>query len=74
VLTEETARTGVRLAAVHRVGSLAIGDAALVTVAASPHRGEAFDALEHAVDRIKAEVPIWKRQHFTDGESSWVGL
>jgi molybdopterin synthase catalytic subunit len=73
-VAEESASTGVRLAASHRVGPLQIGDAALIAAAASPHRAEAFAALAHLVDRIKAEVPIWKRQHFRDGESTWVGL
>lgn len=74
VVEEETERSGVRLAAVHRIGQLGIGDAALVAAAASPHRAEAFDAIERLVERIKHEVPIWKRQHFTEGSSEWVGL
>lgn len=68
------AEGGVRLAAVHRVGALRIGDTALVAAAASAHRGESFAALERLVERIKREVPIWKRQHFSDGVSEWVGL
>lgn len=71
---EAEAREGVRLAAAHRVGALRIGDAALVAAAASAHRAEAFAALERLVARIKREVPIWKRQHFADGVSEWVGL
>jgi molybdopterin synthase catalytic subunit len=59
---------------VHRVGSLRIGDLALFAAAASAHRAEAFAACAALVDRIKAEVPIWKRQHFADGTSEWVGL
>ncbi|MFC5338990.1 molybdenum cofactor biosynthesis protein MoaE [Leucobacter denitrificans] len=74
VVREETERTGVRLAAWHRVGSLEIGDAALVAAAASAHRAEAFAAIETLVERIKTEVPIWKRQHYTSGSSDWVGL
>jgi len=74
VVAEEHERTGVRVAAVHRVGSLAIGDAALVASAASAHRREAFAAIEALVERIKHEVPIWKRQHFEAGASEWVGL
>ncbi|MFD1715812.1 molybdenum cofactor biosynthesis protein MoaE [Amnibacterium flavum] len=68
------AETGVTLAAVHRVGALTVGDVALVAVAASPHRGDAFAACQLLVDRIKVEVPIWKKQHYPDGESDWVGL
>lgn len=74
IVAEERERTGIRLAAVHRVGSLGIGDAALVAAAASAHRRESFEAIERLVERIKHEVPIWKRQHFTEGSSEWVGL
>ncbi|WP_454041140.1 molybdenum cofactor biosynthesis protein MoaE [Cellulosimicrobium sp. Marseille-Q8652] len=68
------AETGLRVAAVHRYGALAVGDVALVAAAAAGHRREAFEACSLLVERIKAEVPIWKRQHFTDGVSEWVGL
>lgn len=70
----ENARTGLKLSAVHRVGELEIGDSALVVAAASAHRPEAFAAVEDLVVRIKREVPIWKRQHYSDGVSEWVGL
>jgi molybdopterin synthase catalytic subunit len=66
--------TGVRVIAVHRVGSLVVGDTALVAAAAAAHRGEAFDACERLVDLVKATVPIWKRQHLSDGATEWVGL
>jgi molybdopterin synthase catalytic subunit len=72
---EEVARsTGLRVAAQHRVGSLTIGDLALIAAVAAPHRAEAFAACAELVEIIKARVPIWKRQHFTDGASEWVGL
>lgn len=74
VIAEERQRTGLRLAAAHRIGPLAIGDAALIAAASAPHRGEAFAAIERLVERIKHEVPIWKRQHFENGSSEWVGL
>lgn len=67
-------RTGLRVAAVHRVGTLTVGDVALVAAVSSGHRAEGFAACAELVERIKAEVPIWKRQHFTDGVSEWVGL
>ena len=73
-VASESERTGLRLAAAHRVGELRIGDAALVAAASAPHRDEAFAAIERLVERIKAEVPIWKRQHFAAGASEWVGL
>jgi len=66
--------TGLRVAAEHRVGSLTIGDLALVAAVAAPHRAEAFAACAELVEIIKASVPIWKRQHFADGVSEWVGL
>lgn len=69
-----TNETGVAVAAVHRVGALKIGDIALYAAAASAHRADAFAACAALVDRIKETVPIWKRQHFTDGTSEWVGL
>jgi molybdopterin synthase catalytic subunit len=61
------------VAAVHRVGDLAIGDAAIVVAVACGHRGEAFDACERLVDDIKTRVPIWKHQVFGDGSDEWVG-
>ena len=67
-------RTGLAVAAVHRIGTLAIGDVALVAAVASPHRAEAFAACSELVDAIKTGVPIWKRQHTTDGTTEWVGL
>jgi len=68
------AETGLALAAAHRVGDLRIGDVALFAAASAPHRAEAFDACERLVELIKHEVPIWKRQHYDDGVSEWVGL
>ncbi|MFE6964023.1 molybdenum cofactor biosynthesis protein MoaE [Agromyces sp. NPDC057679] len=69
-----TEETGLAVAAAHRVGDLCIGDVALVAAAGAGHRAEAFDACERLVELIKREVPIWKRQHFDDGVSEWVGL
>jgi molybdenum cofactor synthesis domain-containing protein len=63
---------GTRLACVHRVGSLAVGELAIVTAASAPHRAEAFAANRELVDGIKATVPIWKRQHGPHGPY-WVG-
>ncbi|PQP20045.1 molybdenum cofactor biosynthesis protein MoaE [Rhodococcus opacus] len=69
-----SAESGLPVAAVHRVGPLTVGDLALVAAVAAAHRAEAFAACAMLVDRIKAEVPIWKRQHFADGVTEWVGL
>ena len=61
------------VAMVHRIGRLAIGEASVAIAVAAPHRGEAFDACEYAIDTLKATVPIWKKEVFADGEV-WVGL
>ena len=61
------------IAAVHRVGDLAIGDLAVVLAVSCPHRGEAFDACRDLIDVLKASVPIWKHQRFDDGSAEWVG-
>jgi molybdopterin synthase catalytic subunit len=56
------------------VGDLRIGDVALYAAASAGHRAEAFAACERLVEEIKRGVPIWKRQHYDDGVSEWVGL
>jgi len=61
-----------RLAVLHRVGSLVVGDAAVVCAASTPHRAEAFQACRLLIDRIKARVPIWKREYGPSGPY-WVG-
>ena len=61
------------LAIAHRLGRLEIGEVSLVVAAASPHRAEAFAACQYVVDRIKQNVPIWKKEVFEDGEV-WVGM
>ncbi|MFC9554059.1 molybdenum cofactor biosynthesis protein MoaE [Rhodococcus sp. NPDC056960] len=71
---EVSAATGLPVAAVHRIGTLAVGDLAVVAAVSAPHRAEAFGACAELVERIKHEVPIWKRQRFADGASEWVGL
>jgi molybdopterin synthase catalytic subunit len=70
---EETRRlfpvTEVRL--VHRLGHLGVGEASVAVAVASPHRPEAFAACRHAIDALKARVPIWKKEHYADG-SAWL--
>lgn len=58
-----------RLALLHRVGTLAIGESAVIVVASAPHRTEAFDAARFCIDALKATVPIWKRERWSGGES-----
>jgi molybdopterin synthase catalytic subunit len=61
------------VAAVHRVGPLALGDVAVIVATAALHRGDAFEASRALIDQLKATVPIWKHQTFTDGTDEWVG-
>lgn len=63
--------SGVRVAMVHRIGRLEIGDAAVMVAAAGPHRPEAFEACRFAIDTLKATVPIWKKE-FAEGGAYWV--
>jgi molybdopterin synthase catalytic subunit len=65
--------TGVRaIAASHRVGTLYIGDAALVAAVAADHRGAAFEVCARLVDTVKERLPVWKHQFFADGTDEWV--
>lgn len=74
VCDEVAEEYGVRaLAAVHRTGTLAIGDAAVIVATATAHRGDAFEASRALIDRLKQTVPIWKHQVFADGSDEWVG-
>ena len=57
---------------VHRIGTLAIGDTAIIAMAYAAHRREAFQACEEAVERVKHEVPVWKEEFYLDGSSQYV--
>ncbi|MET8995246.1 molybdenum cofactor biosynthesis protein MoaE [Amycolatopsis sp. NPDC004169] len=74
VVADLSARwSGVRAVAVsHRLGALTIGDVALACAVAAEHRGQAFSACSELVDEVKARLPVWKHQHFTDGTDEWV--
>ena len=61
-----------KISMVHRVGVVAIGEASVVIAVSSAHRREAFEACRFAIDRLKQDVPIWKKEVFADGEI-WVG-
>lgn len=63
---------GARVAIVHRVGALLPGDVSVIVVVGTPHRADAFEACRHAIERLKVEVPIWKKEHGEDG-TVWVG-
>jgi molybdopterin synthase catalytic subunit len=60
------------IAIVHRIGKLEIGDSSIVVAVAAPHRQAAFEACAYAMERVKAEVPIWKKEFFADGADHWV--
>lgn len=72
ILEEARTRFGVAAWAAHRVGTLEVGDAAVVVEVASGHRGEGFEACRWIIDQIKSRVPIWKREHYREGDSEWV--
>ena len=61
-----------QVAIVHRLGRLEIGEASIVIAVAAPHRAEAFEACRYTIDRLKEEVPIWKKEVSTAGEE-WIG-
>jgi molybdopterin synthase catalytic subunit len=73
IADEVGSRFGVtRLAAVHRIGEVALGEASVVIVAAAAHREAAFEACRYVIEELKARVPIWKAERFADG-SVWLG-
>jgi molybdopterin synthase catalytic subunit len=61
-----------RVAILHRTGDLAIGEASVVVACSAPHRAEAFEACRHGIERLKQDVPIWKREGLVSGEARWV--
>jgi molybdopterin synthase catalytic subunit len=67
----ERRHPGSRVAIVHRVGTIPVGEPSVLIAVASPHREAAYAASREALERLKTEVPIWKREHYADGESSW---
>jgi molybdopterin synthase catalytic subunit len=62
-----------RVAMLHRIGRLEIGESSVVIAVSAAHRGDAFEACRYAIDTLKRTVPVWKKEHFDDGEV-WVGL
>lgn len=72
ILAEATTRFGVAVEAEHRLGVLAVGEPAVVVAAGHAHRGPAFEACRWVIDELKRRVPIWKREHYADGERAWV--
>jgi molybdopterin synthase catalytic subunit len=62
----------IKIAIVHRTGQLTIGDASVVIACSAPHRGDAFEACRQGIERLKHDVPIWKKEALVGGESHWV--
>jgi len=58
----------------HRTGRLAIGEISVLVAVGCPHRAEAFDACRYGIDTLKHNAPIWKKEHWADGTSSWVSI
>jgi molybdopterin synthase catalytic subunit len=61
-----------RVALLHRTGTLDVGEASVVVAVSAPHRAEAFEACRHGIERLKHDVPIWKKESLVGGESHWV--
>ena len=57
---------------IHRVGTLEIGDTAVIVVATSGHRDQSFKGCRYIIDEVKVRVPIWKKEHYADGETEWL--
>lgn len=69
--TLEGEHEDLRVAIVHRLGEMTVGEASVAIATASPHRAAAYEASRVALERLKAEVPIWKRERYADGEVRW---
>jgi molybdopterin synthase catalytic subunit len=61
-----------RIALLHRTGDLAVGEVSVIVACSSAHRADAFEACRHGIERLKEDVPIWKKEHLSAGESHWV--
>jgi molybdopterin synthase catalytic subunit len=61
-----------RVAILHRTGDLAVGEASVVVACSAPHRAEAFEACRHGIERLKEDVPIWKKEGLVSGDAQWV--
>ncbi len=61
-----------KVAAVHRVGHLEIGDCAVWVGVSAAHRGDAFDGCRYVIDELKSRLPIWKKEHYAGGDSGWI--
>ena len=62
-----------RLAAVHRLGALGVGEVSVAIAVSTPHRRQAFDAARYVIEEIKQRLPVWKREHYLDRDAEWLG-
>ena len=72
IAAEAEARHGAKVAAAHRLGRLKVGEASVAIAAGSPHRAEAFAACRDVIEEIKKRLPVWKQEHYVDGDSAWL--
>jgi adenylyltransferase/sulfurtransferase len=73
IVAEAAERWGLEhVAAVHRVGSLAVGEVSVAIAVSAPHRGEAYDASRYVIEQIKARLPVWKQEHYVTGTPRWL--
>ncbi len=73
IVAEAAGRAGTqRIAAVHRLGRLAVGEVSVAIAVSAPHRAEAFAAARYIIEEIKKRLPVWKREHYLDREAKWL--
>lgn len=73
IVSEAAERAGGgRIAVVHRLGSLAVGEVSVAIAVSAPHRAEAFDAARYIIEQIKKRLPVWKREHYVDRDAEWL--
>ena len=73
IVSEAAARAGSdRVAAVHRLGELAVGEVSVAIAVSTPHRAEAFEAARYVIEEVKKRLPVWKRERYLDGDAEWL--
>ena len=73
IVSEAAGMNGVgKVAAVHRIGELAVGEASVVIAASAPHRAEAFAATRYVIEEIKKRLPVWKQERYVTGTTAWL--
>ena len=72
IVYEAEQQSGGRVAAVHRIGELAVGEVSVAIAASTPHRAQSFDACRYVIEEIKKRLPVWKHEHYADGQARWL--